>query len=104
MRRRSIAILFALLALAVSIAATEVNPDTKNFLVEAKVFIDNKPYNPTNISVSIAGNADAPSYSFNLSSQNFNKNVTIGLRLFSWYNAQWVLSRQTVSLSMSIII
>jgi hypothetical protein len=101
MRKISRFLLFIyILLLNVAIIVSADSPaDTRDFLVEAKVLIDNKVYNPTNISLLIHTNSSAPSYAFNLSSQNFNRNVTVALRLFSWYNGQWIVGRQAVSLS-----
>lgn len=95
----------AIIAICVLVVLVSAQDNTEaahslpnNFLVEAKMIIDNKAYNPTNISLHI-NSTTTPFYTFNLSAQNFNKNVTVALRLFSWYNGQWMLSRQAVSLS-----
>jgi hypothetical protein len=92
-------LIFILLLNVVIVASADSPSDTKYFLVEVKVLIDNKVYNPTNISLSIHTNSSAPSYAFNLSSQNFNRNVTVALRLFAWYNGQCTVGRQAFSLS-----
>ena len=80
------------------------SPEGFHFLVEAKVIIDGKAYNPTNLSITISPNTTIPAYSFNLSAANFNKNVTVPLRLFAWYNGQWTLSRQSITISTKCII
>jgi hypothetical protein len=98
MIRQTILALCLLLALASPQNAGETVPPPNHFLVEGKAIIDSKAYNPANISLYI-NSTTTPSYSFNLSAQNLNKNVSVSLRLFSWYNGQWMLSRQTVSLS-----
>ncbi len=95
---QAILTLCLLSACALAQDASETPPPANNFLVEGKVMIDSKAYNPTNMSLYINSTA-TPSYSFNLSAQNLNKNVSVSLRLFSWYNGQWMLSRQTISLS-----
>lgn len=98
--------LFLLLA-ALSLAhaySPPTSPEGFHFIVEAKVVIDGKNYNPTNLSITIGPNVTIPAYSFNLSSVNFNKNATIPLRLFAWYNGQWTLSRQSITLSSFCII
>lgn len=100
-------ILLVLLLVAAAVAheySPPTSPEGFHFKVEAKVVIDGKSYNPTNLSITIAPNVTIPAYTFNLSSANYNKNATIPLRLFAWYNGQWTLSRQSIILSNFCII
>jgi hypothetical protein len=98
MRQSLIAVCVLLVLVSAQDKSETIPRLPNNFLVEGKVIIDSKAYNPTNMSLYI-NTTTTPFYTFNLSAQNFNKNVTVALRLFSWYNGQWMLSRQTVSLS-----
>ena len=104
---RTSRILLVLLLATVTLAngySPPTSPEGFHFIVEAKVVIDGKSYNPTNLSITIGPNVTIPAYTFNLSSVNFNKNATIPLRLFAWYNGQWTLSRQSIILSNFCII
>ena len=98
---RSLFILLSLLALLLLTTAQQAPeaPLPKHFLVEAKVIVDAKAYNAANISVAINQTHPNQSFAFELSPHNFNKAVSVALRLFAWYNGQWTLSRQTASLS-----
>lgn len=97
-------ILVILMLCAMHVSSIASSPEGHHFLIEAKVLIDGKTYSPINISVTIGDNITIPEYSYNLSPVNFNKNVTLPLRLFVWYNGQWTLSRQTLSLSTFFLI
>jgi hypothetical protein len=83
-------------------AAAEEAPVAPAFILELKVAINDKFYNPKNISLSLNQNSTA-GYTFNLSSVNFNKNVSVVTKLFAWYNNDWV-ARQSQTLSKSTII
>lgn len=96
---RIIIVLMFVFALLANEYSPPTSPEGFHFIVEAKVVIDGKGYNPTNLSITIAPNVTIPAYTFNLSAANFNKNATIPLRLFAWYNGQWTLSRQSITLS-----
>lgn len=66
--------------------------------------VDGKIMRSNNISLYIKNQTLSSLLEFELSPNNFNKNVTVLLRMFAWYNGQWTLSRQTATLSNNIII
>ena len=66
--------------------------------------VDGKIMKNNNISLYIKNQSLSSLFEFDLSPNNFNKNVTVLLRMFAWYNGQWTLSRQTTALSKNIII
>ncbi len=99
MMKVSFITMLVLMLCASHVFAFASSPEGHHYLIEAKVVIEGKTYNPVNISATIGSNIAISEYSFNLSSANYNKNVTVPLRLFIWYNGQWSLSRQTILLS-----
>lgn len=66
--------------------------------------VDGKIMKNNNISLYITNQTLSSSFEFDLSPNNFNKNVTVLLRMFAWYNGQWTLSRQTAALSNNLLI
>ncbi len=61
--------------------------------------VDGKIMKNNNISLYITNQTLSSVFDFDLSPNNFNKNVTVLLRMFAWYNSQWTLSRHTAMLS-----
>lgn len=66
--------------------------------------VDGKIMKNNNISLYIKNQTLSSLFEFDLSPNNFNKNVTVLLRMFAWYNGQWTLSRHTATLSNNFMI